>query len=264
MSTSLCLGYAGAAHEREVRGEQAVRVQTARVSGDEPASSDDLATKKDRQCVERTLRGDTAAYQELVERYERRAFAVALSVLGNPEDAKDVAQDAFLRVYQKLDTFKGESAFYTWLYRIVFNLAVDLSRKRYRTREIGFASKPQDRDGPQLDSISHSEHSAALATPIEASLRSELGSKIDAALSELSPEHRAVIVLREFDGLSYSEIADSVGISKGTVMSRLHHARKRLQKALAEFAPIRKVAAEPDEAFEPESSLTTRSKNDGR
>jgi RNA polymerase sigma-70 factor (ECF subfamily) len=197
-------------------------------------SADTLTQKKDLQCVERALKGDSSAFRELVERYERRAFAIALSVIGNPDDAKDIAQEAFLKVFQKLESFKGESSFYTWLYRIVFNLAIDLSRKRYRTREIGFAEDSQE-SGLTVESVSESEHSGKIATPSEASARSEISQSIKRALEALSPEHRAVITLRELDGLSYTEIADVVGVSKGTIMSRLHHARKRLQRALSEF-----------------------------
>jgi len=206
------------------------------------SSGDDLTLRKDAQCIERALRGDISGFQELVERYERRAYAIALSVIRNPDDAKDIAQEAFIRVYQKLEGFKGESSFYTWLYRIVFNLAVDLSRKRYRTREIGFVDP--GKEGVSLETISESEHSGKIPDPAQVTLRAELSSKIETALQTLSPEHRAVIVLREMDGLSYSEIAESVQISKGTVMSRLHHARKRLQLALREFSPINQRKSE--------------------
>lgn len=227
-------------------------------SNERPKSAEDLTVKKDRQCVERALRGDISGFKELVERYERRAFGIALSVLGNPDDAKDVAQEAFLKVYQKLDSFKGESSFYTWLYRIVFNLAVDLSRKRYRTKEIGFVDPDDDRDGLTVDSVTESEHSGKIPGPSEMQFRSELSSKINEALDELTPEHRAVVLLRELDGLSYSEIADSIGISKGTVMSRLHHARKRLQRKLAEFGPQNNGGGK-DEDFSGEESLNTLS-----
>ena len=113
--------------------------------------------QKDLASIALALAGDLSGYKELVERYEKRVFSIALAVLGNSEDAKDVAQEAFIKVYQKLESFRGESSFYTWLYRITFNLAVDLSRKRYRTRELGFAdnepSKYSD-SGVRLDAVS--------------------------------------------------------------------------------------------------------------
>jgi RNA polymerase sigma-70 factor (ECF subfamily) len=190
---------------------------------------------KDKIAVERVLQGDVSAFQELVERYEKRVYRIAFAVLGNTEDAKDVSQEAFIRVYQRLEGFRGESSFYTWLYRIAFNLAVDLSRKRYRSKELAFSEKEDKKfptSGLRLEGVSDSSFSATVETPNEAYERVELGRRLDAAMESLSEEHRAVIAMRELDGLSYSEIADAVGISKGTVMSRLHHARKKLQQFL--------------------------------
>src|SRR5262249_27300884 len=95
----------------------------------------------DSSVIERAQAGDLAAFRVLVETYEQRVRAIALSVVGNPDDAADIAQEAFLKVFRKLPSFRGQSSFYTWLYRIVFNLSVDLSRKRYRTRELPFGDK---------------------------------------------------------------------------------------------------------------------------
>jgi RNA polymerase sigma-70 factor (ECF subfamily) len=195
---------------------------------------------KDLDAVGRALAGDMSGFQELVQRYEKRVYNVALAVLGNTEDAKDVTQDAFIRVYQRLEGFRGESSFYTWLYRITFNLAVDLSRKRYRTRELGFAEGDSNSrtatahgsSGIRLEGVSESSFSATVEHPDEAYERGELNRQLNNALESLTEEHRAVISMRELDGLSYSEIAEAVGISKGTVMSRLHHARRKLQQYL--------------------------------
>ena len=206
------------------------------------------AAAKDVRAIEKVLSGDVSGFKELVERYEKRVYNVALAVLGNPEDAKDIAQEAFLRVYQKIDSFRGESSFYTWLYRVTFNLSVDLSRKRYRSRELGFSEKESNplavsNSGVRLESISESKFSGALEGPSEALERGELNIELNKALASLSVEHRAVIAMRELDGLSYSEISEAVGISKGTVMSRLHHARKKLQQLLKDFKP---VTSEPE------------------
>jgi len=190
---------------------------------------------KDLAAVARALAGDITGYQELVQRYEKRVYGVALAVLGNSEDAKDVSQEAFIRVYQRLEGFRGESSFYTWLYRITFNLAVDLSRKRYRTRELGFAEDQtggKGDSGVRLEGVSESRFSATVENPDAVYERGELNRQLYKAMQSLSEEHRAVIAMRELDGLSYTEIADAVGISKGTVMSRLHHARRKLQQYL--------------------------------
>ncbi len=191
----------------------------------------------DASLVSRARQGDIEAFKILVERYQSRAHAIALGVVGSYEDAEDVVQDAFLKAYRNLGLFRGQASFYTWLYRIVFNLAIDLSRRRYRHVEtsVGEQSLLEVPSGqaPQAE--------ARLLTrpiaPDETLERRELAFELRRAIEELSAEHRTVIILREIEGLSYSEIADVVGCSKGTVMSRLHHARRRLQRTLAEFAP---------------------------
>lgn len=186
--------------------------------------------------VERARNGDLNAFRTLVDTYEQRVFAIALGVVGNPEDARDITQEAFLKVFKKLDSFRGQSSFYTWLYRIVFNLSVDMSRKRYRTREVLSGDNlTLEKNILENDDVK-STVTASSEDPELSFSRSELRSRLTKAMGDLSPEHRTVITLREVDGLSYEEISQVVGCSKGTVMSRLHHARKRLQKALAGFS----------------------------
>ena len=189
----------------------------------------------DHGLVERAREGDARAFQELVSRYQNRAFSVALGVVGRREDAEDVVQEAFLKAYRNLGSFRGQSSFYTWLYRIVFNLAIDLSRRRYRHAESSIG------DNATMDAVAqHKPEDAGdliggIRGPEEEINRVALGKRLAEAIDGLSPNHRAVIILREVEGLSYQEISDVVGCSKGTVMSRLHHARKRLQRSLAEF-----------------------------
>jgi len=193
----------------------------------------------DRVLVERARGGELDAYRQLVEKYQSRAHSIALGVIGNKEDAEDIVQDAFLKAYRNLSSFRGQSSFYTWFYRIVFNLAIDLSRKRYRRSETSLG------DDGTLDALNlHSAEDTGnllghVPTPDQVLHRQNIAVNIRRALDGLSSEHRAVIVLREVEGLSYSEISEVVGCSKGTVMSRLHHARKRLQRALADFMPWR-------------------------
>ncbi len=210
----------------------------------EIARRDAEAEARQRELVERARSGDLDAFRELVKKYQSRVFAVAFAVLRSREDAEDVVQDGFLKAYRNLNSFRGQSSFYTWLYRIVFNLAIDLSRKKYRRTEAsvgeygaldGYVAAADERAGGAGRSTD--VVIGNVPGPEDVLHRGELKTKITEAMDTLSADHRAVIVLREIDGLSYAEIADAVGCTKGTVMSRLHHARRRLQKILAEFAP---------------------------
>lgn len=214
-----------------------IRKQSPDVRG---AEYDDSAV------VERSRNGDKAAYRLLVERYQARAHAIAYGILGSYEDAEDVVQEAFVKAYRNLDSFRGHSSFYTWLYRIVFNLAVDLSRKRYRRSELSMG------DSFVLDSTEGNPDVASdtlvsrIDEPDRELDKNEFRVRFRQALEDLSAEHRAVIVLREIEGLSYAEISRVVGCSKGTVMSRIHHARKRLRRALSEFSPTDGTDIEDD------------------
>ena len=205
------------------------------------SSESDRESRREREAdvklVRRAKDGDTAAFRALVEKFQNRVFVIALGVLGSREDAEDVVQEAFLKAYRNLKSFREQSSFYTWLYRIVFNLSVDLSRKRYRRSESPIA------EAAVLDSVAQNSVEnrgrtmAHLPGPDEQLQRSELRVRIKQAIAALSPEHRTVVLLREIEGLSYAEISEVVGCSKGTVMSRLHHARKRLQRSLQEHVP---------------------------
>lgn len=201
----------------------------------------------DAALVARARDGEVQAFRLLVEKYQNKAHAIALGVVGNYEDAEDVIQEAFLKAYRNLSLFRGQSSFYTWLYRIVFNLAIDLSRKRYRHVEASVGEAAILDMSPQQGSSVESRLLSRPQAPDERIETSELAAQIRRSMDNLTPEHRAVIVLREIEGLSYAEISDIVGCSKGTVMSRLHHARKRLQKALAEYAPVRSSGRKPRE-----------------
>ena len=184
----------------------------------------------DLELVTRYRQGDTGAFESLVKRYQRKVFALAHGIVRNPEDAMDVSQEAFLKVHRYLDKFEGSASFYTWLYRIVVNLCIDHIRKSRRATNVEYD-----------DAIDRSA-SVLSATPIVPSRQgtnpsSVLASKeiighIGEGLKELSPNHRAVILMRELEGLSYNEMAEIMECSKGTIMSRLFHARKRLQSYL--------------------------------
>ncbi|MEM1031994.1 MAG: sigma-70 family RNA polymerase sigma factor [Myxococcota bacterium] len=184
----------------------------------------------DRALVQRAQRGDQSAFRSLVERHERRAFAVAVGLVRDEQDAREIVQEAFIRVHRNLAKFEGSSAFFTWFYRIVKNLAIDHMRKPAR-RESEPIDDPSVVDGgPHLPFIARLEGT----DPNEVVKRREIAARIQQALDALPPYHRAVIIMREVEGMSYQEMADAMEVSKGTIMSRLFHARQKLQLALAD------------------------------
>jgi RNA polymerase sigma-70 factor (ECF subfamily) len=181
----------------------------------------------DEELIERIRQGEREAYQVLVEKYQQRMYAVAYGLLGNREDALDTVQEAFVKAYRSLAKFKGESSLYTWLYRITVNAAIDLERKAGRREEVEF------RDEIEPDEEKGEYPAAPLSeSPAERLMRKELGGLIDDAIQKLPSEQRTAIVLREIEGLSYKEIAGIMKCSEGTVMSRLHYGRKKLQELL--------------------------------
>lgn len=193
----------------------------------------------DRELVESARKGDRDAFRTLFERYHRRAYALAFGVLRHQDDALDVVQDAFIKAHKYLDKFEGNSSFYTWLYRIVMNLAIDHLRKHRRTR-------PVELDEQHLEEASSAGDDSLLpkilgANPGRALMDKEIRKRIDEALGELSENHRSVLVMRELEGLSYEEMAQAMGCSKGTIMSRLFHARKNMQKRLADLVDYKIV-----------------------
>jgi len=185
----------------------------------------------DAELVRRAQSGDRRAFETLVQRYQHKAFAVAFGILRREDDALDVVQDAFIKVFKHLDGFQGSSAFYTWLYRIVANLAIDQLRRRGRAAESSFddaVRQNEDLVGEEANLLP----SRLGLNPHREMARRELVEQMNRALGTLSPVHRTVLLLREQEGLSYEELAQVMQCSKGTIMSRLHHARKNLQAAL--------------------------------
>jgi len=179
----------------------------------------------DDEIVRRAQAGDHDAFRMLVERYQGRAFGLALRVLRNEEQAKDAVQDAFLKAYRSLDRFEGRAGFYTWLYRIVMNQCLDRKRRDKSDREVEWNDEI-------LDSSESAAAPAGLEAPDVAIERSEIRQAVARAIDALPEDARRTIQLREIDGLSYKEIAEAMGIPKGTVMSRLHYARQRLRELL--------------------------------
>ncbi len=198
----------------------------------------DTTSPTDSELVARVLQGDKNAFRPIVERYQNRIFAMVVGMVRDEAEARDLVQNAFIKAYQNLDTFRLDSSFYTWLYRIAMNLAIDSCRKRRRRKTGSFdeAVAARDEDGEMLE-LHHTDG------PAEALQRKELRARIFGAMEELTEEQREVLLLREVEGLSYAEISESMGIPEGTVMSRLFYARKKMQALLRESGTAPAMAA---------------------
>ncbi len=179
--------------------------------------------------VRRCQAGDTEAFDELVSRYRTRVFGMIYNMVHSEQDAWDLAQDSFLKAWKSIKRFRGRSSFYTWIYRIVMNVTIDWLRKK----QIKGAGTEFD-DAIQLRQVDPASKTVpkAEALPYETIERDEIRARIDKAIAQLSPEQRAVILMKEIDDMQYHEIAEALGCSIGTVMSRLFYARKKLQTLL--------------------------------
>lgn len=185
-----------------------------------------MDTKHEWELIRRCRAGQASAFEALVRKHEAPALALAGGLLGDADDAADAVQDAFVRAYRTLDRLAEGSAFGPWFRTILRNLCLDRLRSPRRRR--------RERWSPEtLDRRAWTEPAAPQALE-----RRELTAAVHAALAELSPEHRQVLVLREMEGFSYAEIAETLGISAGTVASRLYHARARMKQALLARASI--------------------------
>jgi RNA polymerase sigma-70 factor (ECF subfamily) len=189
----------------------------------------------DSKLLERVRSGDRDAFRSLVERHQKRVYNLAYSLLKNREDAADVAQEAFVKAYRSLDGFKGDASFYTWIYRITNNLCIDFLRKAGPTAKIEYSEELSDDSSAEAQAGVGVLSSRLGTNPQRSALRHELAEKMEEALAQLPEKHRAILVLREVDGLSYEELAQALEIPKGTVMSRLFHARTKMQEILAVY-----------------------------
>ena len=167
----------------------------------------------DLELIHRSQAGDTDAFGELVTKYRTKIFSMIYGIVGNECDAWDLAQEGFLKAWRSIHRFQGRSSFYTWLYRIAVNLTIYSLRRKKGREEV------------ELDDAIPSY----LPDPGVNYERTEIREQVNAALAKLSPEHRAVVVLKELEDLHYHEIAEVLNLSMGTVMSRLFYARKKLQ-----------------------------------
>jgi RNA polymerase sigma-70 factor (ECF subfamily) len=179
--------------------------------------------------VRRCQDGDSEAFDELVVRYRTRVFGMIYNMVHSEQDAWDLAQDSFVKAWKSIKRFRGQSSFYTWIYRIVMNVTIDWLRKKQVK-----AGGAEFDDSIQLKDVDPASRTLPTpdALPSENLEQREIRAEIDKAIAQLSPEHRAVILMKEIEGMQYHEIAETLGCSIGTVMSRLFYARKKLQNLL--------------------------------
>ena len=171
---------------------------------------------EDLELAHRSQAGDTKAFGELVTKYRTKIFTMVCGMVRNEHDARDLAQEGFLKAWQSIHLFEGRSSFYTWLYSITVNLTIYSLRRKGRREEVELNDAiPSSVPGPGVNYQC-----------------TEIREQVNAALAKLSPEHRAVVVLKELEDLQYHEIAEVLNLTMGTVMSRLFYGRKKLQSML--------------------------------
>jgi len=183
----------------------------------------------DEKLVRSAQRGDMDAFEELVARHRDKIYARAFSMMRSEDEALDVSQEAWVKGWQRLKQFQGESSFVTWMTRIVINLCLDQLRKQKRQKAESIEQLAEDSGGVER------QMPVVTTNPTEGLERRELRARIDRALNQLSYEHRTVLILHEFEELEYKEIAKRMQCSIGTVMSRLFYARRRMANLLAGF-----------------------------
>ncbi len=180
--------------------------------------------------VARAAAGDGEAFAELVQPFEPKVYNLAYRMCGNHDDAYDLAQEAFLKVYRAIGRFKGESSFSTWLYRVVANTCLDQIRRQKRSGVVASLDDPVDTDSGALQR----EVADSTFEPEEVTLRTEVAAEIQAAVDRLPPDHRLAILLRDYDDLPYEDIARIMNCSLGTVKSRISRARAALRERLGQ------------------------------
>jgi RNA polymerase sigma-70 factor (ECF subfamily) len=189
----------------------------------------DTASQSDEQLVRGAQRGDMMAFEELVARHRDKIYARAFSMMRNEDEATDLSQEAWVKGWQRLRQFQGESSFVTWMTRIVINLCLDQLRRQKRQRAESIEALEAESGGVER------LMPAVTVNPTAGLERKELRQRIDRALAQLSMEHRTVLILHEFEDLEYKEIAKRMQCSIGTVMSRLFYARRKMANLMASY-----------------------------
>jgi RNA polymerase sigma-70 factor (ECF subfamily) len=191
---------------------------------------DDASRKQDEELLARAQSGDATAFDELIVKYSPRLYGLVYNMTSNHEDTNDLLQDVWAKAYRSVKGFRGQSSFYTWLHSIAVNMTINFVKKRGRRLHMSL---------DDIDSgIQHDKEFlelTAASTPVREADLSELQKKLNEALQKLSPDHRAVVTMFDIQGMPHAEIAKILGVSEGTVRSRLFYAHRQLQNFLGEF-----------------------------
>ena len=191
-----------------------------------------MTREQEVQIVQRVLQGDVNAFEKLVLEYEKAVYGITQRMCGNAEDAADMTQETFIKAYNSLSSFRGDSKFSVWLYRIATNVCLDFLRSKSRKPTVSLSMEDDDGEEVELDIADESQSPERL---LERGLTRDA---VRRGLNALSPEYRQILLLREIQGLSYEEISDVLTLEVGTVKSRIFRARKRLCAFLIEDGNI--------------------------
>jgi len=195
-----------------------------------PPPADDESRRQDDDLVARTQGGDTSAFDELIVKYSPRLYGMIYNMTSNHDDTHDMLQDIWAKAFRSISTFRGKSAFYTWVYSIAVNMTINFLKKRNRRTHMSLddvdASIHHDKEFVEL---------AATTTPVREANLNELQKRLNEAMQHLSHDHRAVVTMFDIQGMPHAEIAKILGISEGTVRSRLFYAHRQLQNFLGDF-----------------------------
>jgi RNA polymerase sigma-70 factor (ECF subfamily) len=189
----------------------------------------DLPSAPDEALVSAARQGDMAAFEELVARHRDKVYARAFSMVRKEDEALDLSQEAWVKAWQRLGQFQGDASFLTWMTRITINLCLDHLRRRQRLQAESIEQMDEEFGGVER------QMPVVTQNPTEGLERAELRARIDQAMAQLTHAHRTVLILHEFEGLEYKEVAKRMGCSTGTIMSRLFYARRRLAALLQDL-----------------------------
>ena len=186
---------------------------------------------EDAELIEQVKAGQTESYGRLVEKYQDRVFNTCWRICGHLEDARDVTQEAFLKAFEGISTFRHQSGFYTWVFRVAVNLALSHRRKAKVRRAVSL-DEPLSLAGSQAEDLARRVKDESASDPAETAGLTELHGRVARALQDLDDDQRAVVVLRDIEGLDYQQISEVLQIPPGTVRSRLHRARMAVREAI--------------------------------
>jgi len=210
----------------------AAQKETSKAAGLDKPTEQERAEERARtaKLVDRARKGDLAAYDELIRTFQERIYATLYNMTSNHEDAHDLTQEAFIKAYRSLDSFKGQSSFYTWIYRIAVNRTINFLKKRNRRVNLSLNDMDANvENNPELVSLVSDK------TPRRDANLTELQEKLNEAMQRLSESHRLVVTLHDIQGMSHEEIGKIVNCNTGTVRSRLFYARQQLQAHLSDY-----------------------------